>query len=311
MPRPRRSVVSVGDAILDVVTPPVPATPGDAQSQVERFHFLPGGNATNFALAVRALGEPVDLVACVGDDWAAANLRGAFERAKVDVHLKVDPDTPTGLTLAITAVDGSRHLITSPGANGMLTLGDIPLDLATNAAHLHRAGFWWCSALTGHPTAQLLRIARQEDVETSLDTATDPHGWTEDRRKAVLEVLPHVTVLFANEAEVRGISGETDPTAAAATLREAGVEEVVVHQGAKGSTAYTGGKPVTVKAFEVTPANPTGCGDVFNAAYVFGRMKAWDVRRRLTFANASAAKHLEDLSTPYPVETVVRDRFKV
>ncbi|MEK6838728.1 MAG: PfkB family carbohydrate kinase, partial [Candidatus Thermoplasmatota archaeon] len=95
------------------------------------------------------------------------------------------------------------------------------------------------------------------------------------------------------------------------TLLSIGVKEVVVHQGGLGATAFTRTGVQSARANPVSSVNPTGCGDVFNAAYIRAMLAGADLARRLRFANAAAAWHLETLSKPYPTMRDLRSRFSV
>jgi sugar/nucleoside kinase (ribokinase family) len=312
MARPRFDALAVGDAILDIVTPPLPPSmAGDRQLRVERFSYLPGGNATNFALAFSALGGRTGLVASVGRDWAGDALRRAYRLGRVDSRLGVSRTKPTGTTMAVTFADGTRHLITALGANADLRLSDVPAAWISGARHLHRAGYWWATGLIGPPTARLLARARGAGATTSLDIATDPEGWPEHRREAVRRVLRHVDVFFGNEEEVTCVAGETPLESAAEALLGMGVQEVVVHEGARGATLFTKAGVASAGAFPVAAVNPTGCGDVFNAAYVLASSAGADREHRLPFANAAAAWHLENVGKPYPTLRDLRARFRV
>ena len=76
--RPPR-VVAIGDGIVDLVTPPMEDfAPGDVQAEVPRFDPLPGGNATNFALAMSSLGASTTFIGAVGSDSNAKLLRDRY-----------------------------------------------------------------------------------------------------------------------------------------------------------------------------------------------------------------------------------------
>src|SRR5437867_1391186 len=219
MARPRYEALAVGDAILDIVTPPLPQTaPGDRQSRVGGFSFLPGGNATNFALAFAALAGGSRFVGAVGKDWAADALRAAYRRGRVDPRLRISPAKATGMTVAVTSSEGTRHLITALGANADLRLSDVPPAWIVGTRHLHRAGYWWATGLIGAPTARLLERARKAGATTSLDTATDPEGWPAARRESVLAVLPHVDTYFGTAEEICAVAGVASLEAAADKL---------------------------------------------------------------------------------------------
>jgi sugar/nucleoside kinase (ribokinase family) len=68
------------------------------------------------------------------------------------------------------------------------------------------------------------------------------------------------------------------------------VEIVVVKRGKKGSLAVTrSGDVIEAPALLVKEVDPTGAGDVFNAAFIYGYIKSWKLDRALLFANAAGA----------------------
>jgi sugar/nucleoside kinase (ribokinase family) len=85
-----------------------------------------------------------------------------------------------------------------------------------------------------------------------------------------------------------------------------GAREVVIHRGARGSARIASGEVTKARAFSVPVENPTGCGDVFNAAYVYARLRGDSVLEALRFGNACSALHVRDRRHPYPRLSEVR-----
>jgi sugar/nucleoside kinase (ribokinase family) len=293
-------VLAVGDGIVDRITPPMaPLPPGDFQGHIAAFETLPGGNATNFALQIARLGAKTSFVGVLGRDANAELLREAYRRHGVRAIVRTDPRHPTGATVALSWTGGGRALITSLGANGGLRLRDVPPGIVERSDHLHRAGFWWTPRMMGRPTAHLLARARRAGVGTSLDMSTDPLGWTPERLRAARMALPFVETFFGNEVEVSALGGDPSPFDAARRICAMGAREVVIHLGDRGSAQVTPDDVAKVPAFSVPIENPTGCGDVFNAAYVYTRFRGDSVLEALRFANACSALHIQDRRHPY------------
>ena len=213
--------------------------------------------------------------------------------------VRTDAAHPTGATVALSWTGGGRALITSLGANGELRLRDIPAKILNRFDHLHRAGFWWTPRLMGRPTALMLSRARRAGVGTSLDMSTDPFGWTPARIRAARMALPFVDTFFGNEVEVSALGGGRSPFEAARRICAMGAGEVVIHRGDRGSAWISPDGIEKVPAFSVPIENPTGCGDVFNAAYVYARFGGDSVPEALRFANACSALHIRDRRHPY------------
>lgn len=300
MARRAARVVAVGDAIVDRITPPIPPLPhGDFQGHIESFEILPGGNATNFALQIAALGARTTFVGRLGRDADADVLQRAYQKHGVRALVRSDPRRPTGATVAVTWKGGGRALITSLGANGGLQLRDISPSHFRGADHVHRAGFWWTPRLIGRPTAILLERARRAGANTSLDMSTDPQGWTKEHVRGVQLALPQVDTFFGNDIEVSAIGRGSSTLSSARQIVRLGAKEVVIHSGERGSASVTRTGVVKASAFSVPVDNPTGCGDVFNAAYVYARLDGERVQSALRFANACSALHLADRRRPY------------
>ena len=294
-------VLAVGDAIVDIISPPLESLPpGDTQAEVPGFAFLPGGNATNFALQMGSLGVRTSLVAAVGKDVLADRLRAAYREHGVEARLRVDPKRPTGTTVALTWSDGRRALVTALGANAAVREADVPEALLASATHVHRAGFWWATGLMGPPTVRLLRRAKRAGATTSMDIATDPRGWPRPRVEAVRAALPYVDTFFGNATEVCAVAGVREPFEAAERLLEFGVEEVVLHQAEAGATWFCKGQRAPHRAYRVPIDNPTGCGDVFNAGYVFAKLSGGTTEDALGLGNALAGLHLSNRAVAYP-----------
>ncbi len=307
MVRRRPQVIAVGDAIVDLVTPPMgPLPPGDAQAVITGFDSLPGGNATNFALQIARLSAATTFVGAVGSDANAQVLRAAYRRAGVHAVLRRDYARPTGATIALGWSTGHRTLITARGANASLRASDVPVAALRSVDHFHRAGFWWTTGLIGRPSAELLARARRMGAATSLDISTDPDGWPADHVRAVRGCLPNVDTFFGNETEVCALAGRQTPLGAARRLLALGAGEVVLHRGERGAAAVTQTSVLRSQAFRVVIENPTGCGDVFNAAYVHTRLVGGSVGDALRAGNATAALHLRDRRRPYPRQAEVR-----
>ncbi len=293
-------VVAVGDICVDFLTPPLEGfSLGDGQLWVPSIAMVPGGNAANVAFGARALGLRAGLAACLGDDSLSGFLQARLRRARISSFVKVRKGLEAGRTLALAHADGTRQMITYNGSNLAFVPADVPAK-ALDARHLHRAGYWWTPNLQGRPTRDLLRRARDRGAETSLDVSTDPEGWPDPRRRKVLAVLPEVSIFFGNEEEVHGVLGTRDLRAAAKEALALGVEVLAVHQGANGCTVATRGGRLHVEPFRVRPRNPTGAGDLFNAGFVYGRLRTWDIGKCARFANAVAAAHIERPDRPYP-----------
>jgi sugar/nucleoside kinase (ribokinase family) len=141
---------------------------------------------------------------------------------------------------------------------------------------------WVADALAGAEWIHVGPIARSDfPPETLAELARgrfvslDAQGLLRPARAGPLrldadfdrEALRHVSVLKLAEEEAQALAGGANEAA----LRALGVPEVVVTFGPRGSLVLAGGRLERVPAHELRPADPTGSGDAFAAAYLAGR----------------------------------------
>lgn len=276
-------VTSIGDINVDVITSKIGDMPGrDSQILVHSVEFSSGGCAANFAKALSRLGTPVRFVGRVGDDFFGNFLRSGFG----DVDLRLSVGDRTGVTVGITFEDDTRSFLTYPGSNSGLTVDGIDLELIEGRC-LHIASFF----LQGlrENTKEILDFAHGRGMITSFDTGWDPGGWSSADRDLVKDVLPGVDLFFPNVKEGRAITGVGDERTICRRLLDLGLKLVALKCGKKGCCIASEDAYSFVPSFRVDSVDTTGAGDVFDAAFVYGFLKDWDLERIGRFANAAAA----------------------
>lgn len=116
-----------------------------------------------------------------------------------------------------------------------------------------------------------------------------PIDWAEKR-----EILAHTDIIKVNEHEMEGITGLTDPRAAAKCLAEWGVKEVCVTLGSEGSIILAEGKFYDIPAYEPKEiVDATGCGDTYSAGYLWCRAQGMGFEESGKFAAAMCTLKLE------------------
>ncbi len=109
-------------------------------------------------------------------------------------------------------------------------------------------------------------------------------------REALRERLAGCHAFVPNGDEAMAFTGTSTPGAALEELRDWLPLAVVTagSGGAFGADARTG-ETTWVPGVPVAAVDPTGAGDVFVAALMFGELQDWTLNRRLRFANLCAA----------------------
>jgi 5-dehydro-2-deoxygluconokinase len=267
---------------------------GRRLADVETFAKSLGGTATNVAVAAARLDARAAVVTKVGDDPFGAYVRQALAGFGVDTrYVSTHPAlrTPIVFCEIFPPDDFPLLFYREPKAPDMeLTAADLDLD-AIRAARI----FWVTgTGLSDEPSrsATLAALeARGRDGITVLDLDYRPVFWAsrEEARRWVREALPYVTVAVGNQDECETAVGVREPRAAAAALRDRGVELAVVKQGPRGVLAVDDAGAVEVPPVPVEVVNGLGAGDAFGGALCHGLLRGWDVGRTMRFCNAAGA----------------------
>lgn len=302
-------VVVVGDVNIDIITSPL-ATDIVKQKEVEvvsKFALALGGNAGNCAMATSTLGLDTRLIGALSSDPISKWLIDILEESKIDFR-NCPKEIQSAITFAITYKDGTRTFISDFGANALLSFEDIDLGLI-EGRHLNRSGYWWAPKFIGTGTKNLFQAAKEKGLSTSLDIGWDPDGWSLTHRESVYACLEFCDILFLNDKELEGLT-QSELDKGATLLLKKGVQIIGLHYGEKGCKVYTKKNSYHIPSYKVILDNPTGTGDLFNAAFIYGYLQQWDLTEIGKFANACAALHLQDRSNPYPSLKEVQNFMK-
>ena len=279
-------VISIGDINVDLITSRISHMPKrDSQIAIDNISMDGGGCAANFAAETSLLGLKTRFIGKIGEDIFANFLMQNFG----DVDARVSKGTKTGVTIAITFKDGSRSFITYPGSNGELTIKDIDLNLI-EGKYLHLTSLFLHGL--GGDSIKILDYAHSKGMTTSLDTGGCPTGWDINTRKIVKKVLRGIDIFFPNLDEARGITQidhEEDEEEICDALLNLGPEFIGLKMGSEGSYIATHQRKIFVPAFRVKVVDSTGAGDVWDAAFISGHFKGWDIEKTGRFANAAGA----------------------
>ena len=306
-------ITSIGDINLDIITSKLKGMPDrDSQVILDDMSISSGGCAANFARAIGRLGLNTRFIGRLGNDIPGEFVKKSLaEIDNIDLKTVTATGKKTGVTLALTFDDDTRSFVTYPGSNREFSIEDIDFDLI-GGRYLHIASFF----LQGlrENTTKILDYAHDKGMVTSFDTGWDPAGWSEKDTKLVRKVLKDVDIFFPNLREAAAITNcsDTDKDEACDKLLDLGPGIIALKMGSSGSYIATQGERILIEPFDVNTVDTTGAGDVFNAAFVFGRFNSWDLKKTGKFANAAAALSTTGHGTEkYPCKGDVNRLIKV
>ena len=265
------------------------------------FATRPGGKGANQAVAAARLGSAVSLIGAIGDD---ANGRMLMQAARgngiTTDSIVVIADTPTGVAVIEVDADGENSIVVFPGANGQFTPHHVEQEAERIAA------------------AAVVCLCLESPLETVLAAARQGHqgGATvilnlSPFQQVPTDLLAVADLLLVNEHEAAQLLGSTDLAldwaATARGFKAAGVRDVIVTLGARGSMVIQSG-PENLAVLTPIPAVPahvvdtTGCGDAFTGALADSLARGVDLlaAARRAAAVASIAAAAEGAQDSYP-----------
>ncbi len=299
---PQFDVVVAGELNLDLILYGLPEQlPTEREFLADGLMVTLGSSSAILAHNLAALGARVGFVSLIGDDALGEIALQRLAAAGVDVsRVKKTSGRTTGLTV-ILQHEGRRRILTYPGTMADMSTADLDMKFLSSARHFHLSSFFLQPKLRPH-VAELFREMKAAGLSTSFDTNDDP----EDRWEGVFDVLAHVDVFLPNEREAMSLTGTANLDAAVENLAPR-VPVLAVKLGAQGALARRGKEEFRCPAAKVSPVDPVGAGDSFDAGFLYQYVKGADLRTCLQYGNLAGA-----LSTTMPGGTeAFRNRSRV
>lgn len=264
-----------------------------------------GGVGRNIAHNLALLGLQTALVAMVGADHHGQSVTGITAAAGVDLSLVQTGEAPTGVYLAILDQKGQLMGAVNDmrAAEGLTAARLQTLTGKLTAASLLVAD---CN-IPADSLSWLVNFAARTGLRLVLDAVSVPKA----ARLAALRGTAGIHVLVLNEDELAAVSGGASIEMAVAELARHGVENVVVHCGARGAIVATAGAtPVAVDPIRpVRLVDVTGAGDSAVAGLVYGLMTGGDMVRAARLGQAAASLTVataESVATGITAEKIAR-----
>ena len=301
--------VCVGILVADIFCPPLrePPRPGELVV-VDDLPLDAGGCAVNTGVSLTKLGAKVALIGKVGNDVFGdfiINLMG--ERGLATSGIRRSQTSPTSRTMIIPVIGQDRRFIHTFGANAELTYEDVDLDLVAKGKVLYVGGYLGIPRLDQAALVNLLSFAKAQGARTVLDVIV-PSTASYDLDDVLGRALPHTDVFLPNDDEAALLTGEKDPEKQAAAFLSKGCSTAVITMGERGVLAKTATQTVRAPAFQVHSVDPSGAGDAFDAGFIMGLLKGWDLVKSVEFACALGASATMKLGCTPGVFTLAEAR---
>jgi adenosine kinase len=234
-----------------------------------------GGCAGNIAYGLKQLGGMPMPMAAVGPD--AREYLERFTAMGINTSLvMVRPDNYTALCTIMTDKQNNQITGFHPGAMGEAHLNVIPSDSGAKLGIIAPDGR---DAMWQH--AQQFKAA---GISFIFDPGQQLPVFNGEEHKQLIDMADYVAV---NDYEGAMLSERTGWSLAEISAK---VKGLVVTLGEQGCDVWVNGEKTHVAPVKAAAVvDPTGCGDAFRAALLYGIERGWDLVRCCTLGNKIGA----------------------
>lgn len=303
-----KSVLGIGNALVDILTRidndnilnELGLPKGSMQLVDEKFsekagnilkHFehsmAPGGSAANTIHGLAKCGVKTGYIGFTGNDEVGLFFEEAMKSAGVKPIMFHD-DVPSGIAHAIISPDGERTFATNLGAAVLLNESHLTPNLFEGWDYCYIEGY----LIANRPLfKKAIELAKKAGCKVVLDLAS--YNVVEDNRDFLMELLPKIDIVFANEKEAKALTHSTPEDALEFIAKNC--EIAVVKVGSKGSFIKRGDEKVQVGVNKVNVVDTTGAGDMYAAGFLAGLIFGYDLKKCGELGNCLAANVIQNI----------------
>jgi sugar/nucleoside kinase (ribokinase family) len=312
MPDPRLDVLTIGNAIVDVIADATDdfleaegLTKGSMRLidavEAERLYAhmgaaqqVSGGSAGNTAAGIAAFGGRAGFIGQVAPDQLGAFYRHDLTSTGVEFTTPAtDVGEPTARSMILVTPDGHRTMNTFLGAAQHLPSSALDEGQIAQSAILYLEGYLWDPETPRYAMVRAIELARAAGRKVAF-TLSDT--FCVDRHRDGFNALLNegrIDILFANQAEVEALAGVPHLDSALDAIRGK-VETLVVTRSEHGALAIRGGERAEVSAEPVGQVvDTTGAGDLFASGFLFGTTRGRSLEQSLRLGAIAAAEVIQ------------------
>jgi sugar/nucleoside kinase (ribokinase family) len=284
----RPDLVVFGEVAADIILAGVDQVPRrwSVLGRVKAARVLTAGTAGYVAQCFSKLGGRASVAGKIGNDSIGQLLLEGFKRLKVSAkNVRIEKGASTEVSTVVVYRDGNKASMVTEILP--LNLNEFDIRALTQGRAFHFAGYLFYPNLWRRDAASLFKTAKRRGLLVSADPQMSATGeWS----KPFQGVLRHLDVLLLDEEEARRVSGRRRIPDAIKHFQKRGTSVVAVKTGARGCVVGAGEEMIRVEAFRVRrPVSTIGAGDAFDAAFIYGLLRNWSLRKTAEFANVAGA----------------------
>ena len=249
---------------------------------------------SNTVAGLAALGLRAGFIGQLGDDQLGEIF--THDIRSLGVEFDTPPRGDVGATarcLILVTPDAQRTMNTFLGAAQQLEAKDVDLSVVATAGITYLEGYLWDPAAPRAAMEAAIDAARNAGRKVAF-TLSDSFCISR-HRDSFLKLIDdgRIDILFANEAEITELAGESDFDAAVAKVSPK-VATLVVTRSEKGAIAVAGAERAAVAAEPIERlVDTTGAGDLFAAGFLAGQARGLVLETSLKLGAIAAAEVIQ------------------
>jgi len=283
----RPDLVVFGEVAVDIILAGVDQIPRrwSVLGRVEAARVLTAGTAGYVAQCFLKLGGHAAVAGKIGDDSVGRLLLEDLRRLRVSTsNVLVDRKADTEVSTVIVYRDGNKASVVTEILP--LKLSEFNVHKLIRSSAFHFAGYLFYPNLWRRDAPNLFKTAKKKGVLVSADPQMSATGqWS----KPFQRILPNLELLLLDEEEAKKVSRRKRIPEAIKHLLKKGTGTVAVKMGAKGCMIGAADELFSVPGFRAESVSTIGAGDAFDAAFIYGLLHKWNLRRTAEFANVVGA----------------------
>lgn len=274
----------------------------DEEQQIEIMEHLQqhhhqkgsGGSAANSMIAVSQFGGKGFYSCKVANDALGHFYMDDLIAGGVDTNHHTDRDHGhTGRCVVLVTPDTDRTMVTHLGISGELSEKELVPGALRSSEYFYTEGY----LVTSESARNLSIIAKEMAEDAGTKTAislSDPNMVTHFKDGLMEMIGGGVDLVFANEAEAKGMANTDDLEDAIAFLKTI-AKELAITRGPKGALIYDGKQLIEIDPVKVEAVDTVGAGDMFAGAFLYGLTQGWSHKQAGDLAAAASAKLVTSL----------------
>jgi sugar/nucleoside kinase (ribokinase family) len=253
-----------------------------------------GGSAANTVIAVSQFGGRGFYSCKVADDELGHFYLDDLIANGVDTNRHGDKEAGhTGRCVVLVTPDTDRTMVTHLGITGGFSTRELVPEAIGASDYLYMEGYLATSDSARMAAVEARTIARKAGAKTAI-SLSDPNIVTHFKDGLLTMIGDGVDLLFANEAEAKGMAGTDDFTEAVACLKTV-AREFAITLGPRGALVWDGEALIEIEPVRVKAVDTLGAGDMFAGAFLYGIARGWGHRKAGDLASAASARLVTSL----------------